>query len=254
MLEDLFVFQPSPWEERNWRQLSGLPLEEVWLPMNDTDTVFAWFLDAGPSQPVMLWCHGNAGNISHRLGNMRELYHRGLSLLIFDYRGYGQSMGKTTEPGMYQDALASYDFLTQQRKIPPERIILFGRSLGSGVAGEVAIQRSSAGLIIEGAFPSIQAMADHHYLGLPARWFVDVEFALENKIPKLQVPLLMMHGEIDSVVPIELGQKVFETAPQPKRWYTVPGAGHNDVPYVGGEAYFQEIFSFVRKAIPGQVL
>ena len=254
MLESLFVFQPSPWEERNWRQLSGLPLEEVWLPMNDTDSVFAWFVDAGPSQPVLLWCHGNAGNISHRLGNMRELYHRGLSLLIFDYRGYGQSTGQTTESGMYQDALAGYDFLTQQRKIPPERIMVFGRSLGSGVACEVAIQRSSAGLIIEGAFPSIQAMADHHYLGFPAHWFVDVEFALTEKILKLQVPLLMMHGEKDSVVPMELGRQVFDQAPEPKRWYVISGAGHNDVPYVGGEAYFQQIFSFLQYAIPGRVL
>ncbi len=254
MLDSLFVFHPSPWEERNWAQLSGLPLEEVWLPMNDTDTVFGWFVDAGPSQPVMLWCHGNAGNISHRLGNMRELFHRGLSILIFDYRGYGRSTGTISESGMYQDALRSYDYLVQQRRIAPERIIMFGRSLGSSVATEVAVQRTTGGLIIEGAFPSIQAMADHHYFGLPAQWFVDVKFPLVEKVPKLRVPLLMLHGDRDEVVPAKLGRQVFDLAPEPKTWQVISGAGHNDVPYVGGEAYFQVIFTFIHQAIPGRVL
>ena len=178
MLEGIFVFQPSPWEDRNWGSLSGLPLEEVWLPVDESVTVFGWFVDAGPTKPVLLWCHGNAGNISHRLENIRELYRRGLSVFIFDYRGYGRSTGSPSEPGMYQDALACYDYVLYQRKIASDRIVLFGRSLGACVAGEVAIHRPSAGVILEGAFPSIQSMSDQHYLGLPARWFVDVEFNL----------------------------------------------------------------------------
>ncbi len=252
MFESTFVFQPSPWEDRRWAQLSGLPLEDVWLPVDDDVTVFGWFVDAGPTTPVLFWCHGNAGNISYRLENMRLLFQRGISIFIFDYRGYGRSTGQPTEEGFYQDALVSYDYLIHQRKTSPERLIIFGRSLGSSVAGEIAVQRPTSGLIVEGAFPSIQAMADHHYFGLPASWVMDVEFNLTKKVQALKVPLLVMHGEQDAVVPMFLGKQVFEAAPEPKKWYAVSQAGHNDVPFVGGEAYFQEIDAFVSKAIPSQ--
>lgn len=252
MFESIFVFQPSPWDDRNWAQLSGLPLEEVWLPVDDGVTVFGWFIDAGPSRPILLWCHGNAGNVSHRLENIRQLYQRGISVFIFDYRGYGRSTGKPTEVGLYQDALASYDYLIHQRRISPERLIIFGRSLGSGVAGEVAVQRPTAGLIVEGSFPSIQAMANHHYFGIPAGWLMDVNFDLAQKVGALQVPLLVIHGEQDSIVPMALGRQVFDAAHEPKRWYVVSGAEHNDVPFVGGESYFREIDTFLQRVPPRQ--
>lgn len=248
MFEDVFIFQPSAWDDRNWAQLSGLPLEEVWLPVDDVVTVFGWFIDAGPTSPVLLWCHGNAGNVSHRLENIRQLYQRGISVMIFDYRGYGRSTGVPSEAGFYQDALASYDYLIQHRRISPERLIIFGRSLGSSVAGEVAIRRSSAGLMVEGSFSSIQAMSDHHYFGLPTRWLMDVDFNLAKKVRALQVPLLVIHGEEDSIVPMALGRQVFEAAHEPKRWYAVSGAGHNDVPFVGGESYYREMDLFIQHA------
>ena len=250
MFEGIFVFQPSPWEDRNWARLSGLPLEEVWLPVDEAVTVFAWFIDAGPTNPVLLWCHGNAGNVSHRLENIRLLYQRGISVMIFDYRGYGRSTGVPSEAGLYQDALASYDYLIRQRRISPERLIVFGRSLGSGVAGEVAIQRHSAGLIVESSFPSIQSMSDQHYFGLPARWLMDVDFNLAQKVRSLKVPLLVIHGDQDSIVPMVLGKQVFDAAHEPKRWHVVSGAGHNDVPFVGGEPYFREIDLFLQSVLP----
>ena len=226
MFENIFVFQPSPWEDRNWAQLSGLPLEEVWLPVDEGVTVFGWFIEARPNSPVLLWCHGNAGNVSHRLENIHHLFQRGISVFIFDYRGYGQSTGEASELGLYQDALASYDYLIQQRRISSERLILFGRSLGSGVAGEIAVQRTTAGLIVEGAFPSIQAMADHHYFGVPAGWLMDVEFNLVQKVRALQVPLLVIHGERRfTIVPMALGKQVFDAAPEPKQWYVVSRSG-----------------------------
>jgi len=249
MFEGLFVFQPSPWDDQNWARLSGLPLEEVWLPVDDTVTVFAWFVDAGPNRPVVLWCHGNAGNISHRLANLGELYRRGVSVLLFDYRGYGRSTGSPSEAGLYQDALASYDYLVRQRRIPADRIVVFGRSLGGVVAGEVALHRPSAGVILESTFPSIQSMADHHYLGLPAHWFVNVEFTLIDKVVKLKVPILMVHGDEDTIVPIALGRQVCAAAPEPKRWYEVHGADHNDLPFVGGPAYFQTLLDFIRSQV-----
>ena len=252
MFEGLLVFQPSPWDDRNWATLSGLPLEEVWLPVDETVTVFGWFVDAGPGHPVLLWCHGNAGNISHRLANMGELYRRGLSIFIFDYRGYGRSTGFPSEAGFYLDALTAFDYLQHQRRIPPTRIMMFGRSLGGAVAAEVGIQRAPAGLILEGTFPSIQAMADQHYLGLPARWFVNVEFNLAQKAAQLAIPLLVMHGALDSIVPVALGRQVFDAAREPKRWHEVPGAEHNDVPYVGGDAYYRVILDFIHEVVPGK--
>ena len=249
MLETLLVFQPSPWEDRNWAQLSGLPLEEVWLPVDEVVTIFGWFVEAGPTSPVLLWCHGNAGNVSHRVENMRQLYQRGFSLFIFDYRGYGRSTGVPSEVGLYQDALAAYDYLIHQRRIASERLILFGRSLGAAVAGEVAMKRSAPGLIVEGAFPSIQAMSDEHFWGAPARWLMDVEFNLAEKVHALHVPLLVIHGERDSIVPMALGKQVFDAAHEPKRWYVVSGAEHNDVPFVGGEPYFREIDTFIQRVL-----
>ncbi len=249
MLESFFVFQPSPWEDRNWSQASGLPIEEIWLPVDEAVTVFGWFINAGPSSPVILWCHGNAGNVSHRIENIRQLYQRGISVFIFDYRGYGRSTGVPSEAGLYQDALVSYDYLIHQRRVSPNRLILFGRSLGSCIAGEVAVQRLSAGLIVEGAFPSIQSMSDHHYFGLPARWVMDVEFNFIQKVRALVIPLLVIHGERDSVVPIGLGRQVFDAADEPKQWYVVLGAEHNNVPFVGGEPYFQHIHAFLHKVL-----
>ncbi|HNP62205.1 MAG TPA: alpha/beta hydrolase, partial [Nitrospirales bacterium] len=203
----------------------------------------------GPTKPVLLWCHGNAGNISHRLDNIRELYRWGLSVFIFDYRGYGRSTGTPSESGLYQDALAGYDYLLNRRGIDSNRIVLFGRSLGACVAGDVAIRRASAGIILEGAFPSIQAMSDHHYLGLPARWLLNVDFNLAEKVAKLRRPLLVIHGEKDSIVPVSLGRQVYDAAHEPKQWSVVVGAEHNDVPFVGGTAYFQKIMGFVQTVV-----
>ena len=249
MLDQLLIYQPSTWTERNWREVSGLPLKEVWIPVEQGVRIFAWYVDAGPNQPVLLWCHGNAGNISHRLDNLWELYRRGLSVLLFDYRGYGKSSGEPSESGFYGDALASYDHLIMRQGVRSEQVVVFGRSLGAAVASEVVKQRSAAGLILEGAFPSMQSMADYHYFGLPARWFVDAEFNLSRKLSSIRIPIFSIHGERDTIVPMQLGKEVYEAARHPKAWYPVPGAGHNDVPFVGGQAYFQRMMTFIHKVV-----
>ena len=249
MLDQLFIYFPSAWTEGRWSQISGLPLEEVWIPTGKGVRVFGWYVQTESAQPVLLWCHGNAGNIANRLENLAELYRRGLSVFIFDYRGYGKSSGSPTESGLYQDALAAYDFLTKQRHIQPERLVIFGRSMGSAVAAEVTSRRPAAGLILEGSFPSIQSMADVHYLGLPARWFVEAEFNLGQKVTRISIPKLFIHGERDTIVPIQLGKQVYEAAPNPKEWFTVVRAGHNDVPFVGGQSYFRRLVEFIRKVV-----
>jgi pimeloyl-ACP methyl ester carboxylesterase len=122
--------------------------------------LFGWYVEAAADRPVILWCHGNAGNIINRLENLKRLYQMGLSIFLFDYRGYGKSVGsRPTELGLYRDACGAYDYLIRIRKISPDRIVLFGRSLGASVAVELAVQRPTSALILESSFPSIEAVA-----------------------------------------------------------------------------------------------
>ncbi|MBI5410456.1 MAG: alpha/beta hydrolase [Nitrospirae bacterium] len=266
VLDQLFVYHPAPWIDRDWARISGLPLQEVWFDSTEGARLFGWYVEsretrsgspfdklrglttggsAGLTTGVLLWCHGNAGNIIHRLENLVELYRLGLSVFIFDYRGYGRSSGTPSEEGLYDDALAAYAYLIETRHIAPERLVLFGRSLGAAVAGDVASRKPAAGLILESPFPSVGAVARAHYFGLPVDWLLGADFNLTERLRKISVPVLVVHGDRDEVVPIQLGKLVFEAAREPKSFYLVPGADHNDLYQVGGRPYFQRIKQFV---------
>ncbi|HSA86394.1 MAG TPA: alpha/beta hydrolase [Nitrospira sp.] len=249
-LDQFFVYHPEPWQDRDWARLSGVPLEDVWFQAADGARLFGWYVEAAADRPVMLWCHGNAGNIIDRLDNLKLLYQTGLSIFLFDYRGYGKSQAlRPSENGLYDDASGAYDYLTRTRKIRPERIVLFGRSLGASVAGELAVQRPAAALILESSFPSIEAVARLHYGGFPAHWFLGAEFRLVDRLPNLSLPKLVIHGNKDHIIPIELGRQVFDAAKPPKEWYVIQGADHNDTYLIGGRAYFRGLVEFSRKAL-----
>ena len=250
VLDQLLVYHPSPWVDRDWARLSGLPLEDVWFEAADGTRLFGWYVQAAGSPGVLLWCHGNAGNIIHRLENLASLYRIGLSVFLFDYRGYGRSHGSPSEPGLYQDALAAYEYLTKIREMPPERIVLFGRSLGAAVAGLVASQRPAAGLILESSFPSVEALARFHYGGLPAHWLVSAKFNLADRLREIHRPVLVIHGDRDRTVPLQMGQAVFDAAHPPKDWYVVHGADHNDLIYIGRSPYFERVRQFVKEVVP----
>jgi len=246
VLDQLLVYHPSPWDDRDWARLSGLPLEDVWFDAQDGTRLFGWYVRASGSPAVLLWCHGNAGNIIHRLENLVLLYRTGLSVFLFDYRGYGRSGGAPSEDGLYQDALAAHDCLVTTKRVPPTRIVLFGRSLGAAVAGALASRRPAAGLILESAFPSVEALARLHYWGLPAHWFVQAKFNLADRLREIHRPVLVIHGDRDSIVPLQMGRMVFEAAHPPKDLYIVPGADHNDLVFVGGVPYFERLRRFVK--------
>ena len=248
-LDQLFVYHPSPWIDRDWARTSGLPLEDVWFQAADGTKLFGWYVESSATPAVLLWCHGNAGNIIHRLDNLAELYRLGLSVFLFDYRGYGRSRGSPSEEGLYQDALGAYTYVTGTRRIRPDRLVLFGRSLGAAVAGEVASQRSAAGLILESAFPSIEALARTHYFGLPVHWLLGARFNLTDRLQQISVPILFVHGDRDTIVPIQLGKQVFDSAHEPKSFYLVHGADHNDLYLVGGKPYFQRVKRFVEEVM-----
>jgi fermentation-respiration switch protein FrsA (DUF1100 family) len=250
MFDQFFVYHPEPWQEREWARLSGLPLEDVWFQTSGGVRLFGWYVEAAADRPVLLWCHGNAGNIINRLDNLRLLYQMGLSVFLFDYRGYGKSQAvRPGEEGLYHDAIGAYDYLTRIRKIRQERIVLFGRSLGAAVAGELATQRPASALILESSFPSIEAVAKFHYGGLPVHMLLGAEFRLIDRLPQLSLPKLIIHGDKDDIIPIELGRQVFEAAKPPKDWYVIPGADHNDTYQVGGPAYFRRLGEFIKKAL-----
>ena len=249
MLDRQYVYFPTPWQEQDWCAASGLPLEEVWFHASDGTQLFGWYVPAPSAAATLLWCHGNAGSIIDRLENLMLLNRHGLSAFVFDYRGYGRSQGSPTEEGLYQDALAAYDWLTAQKGIAAESLILFGRSLGAAVAGELARKRRAAGLVLEGAFPSVEAVARRAFHGLPAHWLVRARFDLASRLKEVRMPLLVIHGERDTVIPLELGRAVYEAANEPKEFYAVPGADHNDTTLTGGAPYFQRLLKFARQVI-----
>jgi uncharacterized protein len=246
-LDRMFVFHPDPWIERDWARLSRVPLEDVWFTAEDGTRLFGWYVASRRSSAMMLWCHGNAGNMIHRLENLAMLYEYGFSVFLFDYRGYGRSEGMPSEKGLYQDARAAYQYLTDVRHHEPAGIVAFGRSLGAAVAGNLATERKVAGLILESAFPSVAAMAKQQFNGLPAHWLLGSRFPLIERLKSIHVPMLMIHGDQDSIVPFYLGEQVFLAAPEPKSLYVVKGADHNNLPIVGGQPYLSTLKKFIER-------
>ena len=246
-LDQIFVYHPAPWKDGDWAKLSGLPLEDVWFHSIDGTRLFGWMVQQGPASPLMLWCHGNAGNIIHRLDNLLRLYRAGFSVFLFDYRGYGRSHGKPSEAGLYRDAEAAYLYLMEQRQIRPERIMIFGRSLGAAVAGDLASKRPVAGLVLESAFPSVSSVARLTYFGAIGHWLLGARFNLLERLPRIAKPLLVIHGDRDHIIPLALGKAVFEAARPPKELYIVHGADHNDLYAIGGQPYFQRLKQFAER-------
>ncbi|MCP4576467.1 MAG: alpha/beta hydrolase [Deltaproteobacteria bacterium] len=171
-----------------------------------------------------------------------------IQVFIFDYRGYGKSNGTPSEAGLYLDGQAAYDFLTTIKHIPPEKIVLFGRSLGAAVAIELSLKRQIRSLIIESAFTSTKEMAKTMVLFKVFAFFFPSHFNNLEKITLITVPKLIFHGEKDEIVPFSMGQKLFQTAHQPKYFFPIKGAGHNDTYLFGGKAYFETLATFAIKS------
>jgi len=222
----------------------GLGFEPLTLTTRDDEQLDAWFIPADPARGVVLFCHGNAGNISHRLVSIQLFNELGLSVLIFDYRGYGQSTGKPTEKGTYRDADAAWDYLVEQRGIPAEHIILFGRSLGASIAADLATRQSAAGLILESGFTSVPDVAAKLYPWLPVRWFSRYQYDARKKLANIHSPVLIAHSRDDEIISYSNGERLFEAANEPKQFLQLRG-GHNDGFFVSGKDYIQGLDSFL---------
>jgi fermentation-respiration switch protein FrsA (DUF1100 family) len=237
------VFFPDPMLVGTPANL-GLTYEEVWFTAADGVKLHGWWVPQ-EGAPVFLWFHGNAGNISHRLENIKLLADLvGVTVFIFDYREYGRSEGRISREGTYLDAAAAYAYVAETRKVPGKDIVLFGRSLGTALATDLAVKHPCRSLILESAYTNSQDMA-RLYAPFLFDWRPSVPYDNLGKIGSVKVPILIIHGEDDEIIPVDMGRRVFAAAPAPKELYIIPSSHHNDTYLVGGKAYFERLRSFI---------
>jgi fermentation-respiration switch protein FrsA (DUF1100 family) len=227
-LEDTFIFFPSPYPQGRWNP-KGLQFEDAHFQAADGTPLHGWYVHRDDPRAVILFCHGNAGNVTDRAEMLRALRDRvGASVLCFDYRGYGRSEGKPSEKGLFADARAARAWLARRAGVEEKDIVLLGRSLGGAVAVELAAEDGARALVLESTFTSVPDMAAKIYPWLPVRLLVRTRFDSLSKINKYHGPLLVSHGDCDTMVPYAFGQKLFEAANEPKLFFRIPGCDHND--------------------------
>jgi len=223
----------------------GLKYEDLYLPTSDGPVINAWYVENAPDSPVLLMCHGNGGNLSTRVDKMMLFRKAGASLLAIDYRGYGRSTGSPTEAGTYRDAEAAYLWLTGTKKIPPERIVFYGESLGNGVAIEMARRHKARGLIVDSAFTSTMDMGRLVFPFLPVNLMVKFRYDNLSKLPHVGCPVLVMHSPQDDIIPFAMGQKLFAAASEPKTFFELKG-NHNEGFMETGQPYVDAVSRFLK--------
>ena len=224
----------------------GLPFEDLQLKTADGISLHGWFIPAAQPRGTVLFLHGNAGNISHRLDSVQMFHRMGYSTLIFDYRGYGNSGGTPTEEGTYRDAAAAWRYLAEQRHIPACRIVLFGESMGAAIAAQLASKQTPAALVIASGFTSVPDMAQHIYPYLPVRWLTRIHYDTREYLRTVTAPVLIAHSPQDEIVPYEHGRALLAAAHPPKQFLELAG-GHNDGFIFMREAWITVLADFLGK-------
>ena len=251
IFENHFIYFPQKYPRGPYEQARSIPnLQDCWITTSDGVKIHGWYAPAESAKATLVIAHGNAGNISHRYLLLRPLQRHGYNVLMYDYRGYGRSEGSPSEDGIYQDGRAALDYALALPGADSSHTFLWGTSLGGAVAVDVATQRAVAGVILESTFTSAKDVASALYPFLPVRYFLRTKLNSIGKIKALHVPVLFMHGSHDTIIPIRFGRKLFQEANEPKEFYEIPGADHNDTFFVGGEEYFNRIDRFVTSALP----
>jgi hypothetical protein len=224
---------------------AGLSYREEWITTTDGERLHGWFLPAPRARASLLFLHGNAGNISHRLDSLRVFHRLGLNVLLFDYRGYGRSSGSPSEEGLARDAEAGYVHLLRQPEVDKRRILLFGRSLGAAVAARLATQRPIAALIVESGFTSLPDIAAEIYPFLPVRIIARYTYDTRGALRQVRAPVLVVHSRDDDIIPFHHGQALYAAANAPRAFLEISG-DHNrgfidsGARYVNGLAAFLE--------------
>ncbi len=229
----------------------GLPYASVWLTTQDGVRLHGWYVPKEKARATLLFFHGNAGNISHRLDSLRLFHDLGLNVLIFDYRGYGQSQGRPSECGTQLDALAAWHYLTEEYQIPPQNIVLFGRSLGGALAAWLAAQVKPGALILESTFTSVPDLAAELYWWLPARKLARLRYATLDYLKAVRCPVLVVHSSEDEIVPYRHALALFAAAHPPKEFLELKG-DHNFGFLLSGEDYLKGLDGFLARHLPGR--
>lgn len=230
----------------------GLGYEDVHIDTADGERLHGWYVPAAEARGVLLFFHGNAGNISHRLESILIFNRLGLDVLIVDYRGYGQSTGKASEQGTYQDARAAWDYLVDIRRKKPSDIVVFGRSLGGAVGAWLAsglkTDEQPAAVIIESSFSSGTDMARRLYPVYPARLLTRLKYPVAEYAAQLQCPVLVVHSRDDEIIPFSMGEAIYVAAPQPKKFIELRG-DHNAGFWISREEYAAGLGRFLGKVL-----
>jgi fermentation-respiration switch protein FrsA (DUF1100 family) len=228
LFENKLIFHPIRYPEGDWNP-DGLAVEDAWFQAEDGTKLHGWFVPHPAPKAVILFTHGNGGNITHRSELMHEMHRRlGVTTLLFDYRGYGRSEGSPSGEGILQDARAARAWLTKRAGISPERLVIFGESLGGAVAVQLAAEGGARGLVLQNTFDSLAAVAAAHYPWAPVKLLLRTKLDSAEAIRSYRGPLLQFHGDRDRIVPYERGHRLFEAANEPKQLVTIKGADHND--------------------------
>lgn len=222
----------------------GLAFDDIHLQTADGISLHGWYIPAPQPRGTVLFLHGNAGNISHRLDSVLMFHRLGYSTLIFDYRGYGNSGGSPSEEGTYRDAEAAWRYLTGQRLTPSCRIVLFGESLGGAVAAWLAARQKAGALVIASVFTSVPDLGQQLYPFLPVRWLARIRYDTRASLRAVAVPVLVAHSPDDEIIPFEHGRALFAAANPPKQFLELAG-GHNDGFIFMREAWVRVLGNFL---------
>lgn len=257
--EESLIFFPDRYPSGQWDTTvaardTGATISDCDFSAEDGTRLHGWLCRSGQTEgtagPVLLWFHGNAGHLAHRVEVLMLLSRIPAEVLIIDYRGYGRSEGRPTEKGLYRDGRAAWRYLTAERGIDPSRIVIYGVSLGGAVAVDLARDVEPSGLIVQSSFTSVPAMAKQYYPFIPV-WMIRTRLDSLAKIGEVNCPIMVVHSPADDVVPFEHGQRLFSAAQGYKRFVEIEGAAHNETWLVGGENYLDAVRGFVADCMDG---
>lgn len=224
----------------------GIAYEDINFKTEDDKLLNGWFVPAKKAKVTVLYCHGNAGNIYHRLHKVKFFHEMGVNFFIFDYRGYGKSTGKPSEKGFYKDVQAAYDYIISRSDVDRNKIVVYGKSLGGPVAADLCLHRKTSALILEGSFASVALRAQQLYPFLPMKLLITQKYDAMSRVKDIHIPKLIVHGRQDEVISFRHGEILFGAAAEPKQFLPFEG-GHNDDVFVTSSAYKDELRVFFNK-------
>lgn len=245
ILQDKFIYLPGNEIFRTPKD-EGMEYEDLDFYTKDGVFIHAWFIPNGNKDKVVLFCHGNAGSLSNRIDTIKMIYDLGFSVFIFDYRGYGISEGKTSEAGTSMDAEAALMYLLDEKKIPEERIIVWGRSLGGAIAAKLAGKRKIAACVLESSFTSIPDMAKWRFKIFPSRLLAKYSYSTIDYVKEIDAPLFIVHSEDDEIIPYWMGKQIFSESNKSKMFLKLKG-DHNNTYFDSVDEYQAGLNEFFDK-------